>query len=286
MGPNKPDGVVGGNTGGMPPQPTSPITPGQPIVPPVQTPTQPQGQPPELVIAPSAPTYAQPPQQPVMPPQPPGAVVAGQPAANPVFGTPVAPAGVIPPQKKKIPKWAIVAAGVAIVVVVAAVLLVPKLLGGGIALTTYQGDGYSTLVPEEYTKETQSSGVMFSEDDEKETRSVVYVNGEKFKTELSDSDRDELVAYLEDGFGDLLEQNVGTDVSITNKNIDKTQYEGMEARRITADYEKYGKKNGEIHALFVVDNKGIYVVMVVADQTDMGLQKNVDKIINSLEIEG
>lgn len=285
MDPNKPNNLAD-NTDSASPQTDSPITPEQPTP---QMPVQPEATPsgPVVVPPPAPPSSVQSPQQPVMSSQAPGVAVEGnQQAASPAFSTPTPPGGVVPSQKKKIPKWAIVAVGVAIIAVVAAALFGPKLLGGGIALTTYKGDGYSALVPKAYTKEAQSDGVMFNEDDEIESRSLVYVNGEQFETELSESERDQLVTYLEGGFDTLLEQNISTSGSITNKNVDKTQYKGMEARRITATYEKDGREVGKIHALFVIDTKGIYALMVVASETDQDLQKSANKIIDSLEVEG
>lgn len=270
--------------------PQAPIEPVQPQQP-VAQPVAPQ----------QAPVYetAQPVQQP--------AYQATPPAAQPVFGgqPPVATApGVVPPQafgtgpgypaqapksnNRLIALIGIIVGG--LVLIGGGIWLAISLLGSSVALETYEGDGYSILVPKDYTKDESSTSVTFEEPDEdSDTQSKVAVASYSIKSTLQYTTKDKLIETYDKSLSEesLSESGLtsSSDNTIDNFKKETTTYQDFDARKISFDVKEDGKKVGEGHMLIVFGDESIYMVSVAAHSSDSGLQKAASKILDSFKID-
>lgn len=269
---------------------------------PVPQPT-PQAGMPEAATAPAAP-------QPAPPATPFAAPAAEQPAAPGTAPMPQAP-GAVPQQpampapgvyptmggampaadKPKKFKLAIVAPIVALAIAVLGVggYFAYNTFLAGIKLTEYKGDGYSLLVPADYEQERGGGGTStrFSEDAPEESRSKLVASGEATQRPLTDNEVDQVIAILkesaEEEVTETLEEKEGykaKEVKVSN-----IKHKGHEALKVTANIEKDGKHVGRAVALLVVSNKGVYGLTFVVHHQDTKLDKKVDTIIESFEVD-
>lgn len=179
--------------------------------------------------------------------------------------------------------------GVAALVLLAAVVFgVSALRGGQLALETYEGDGYSVLVPTEYTQTEENNTVLFVEEtDDDLSKSAVLVSAETsgtatqeefdaFKKSLKDYDVEELIAGTQED----------QDSKMTNITYDTTDTDGIFSYRGEADLEKDGEKVGKTYFLISLDKDyGLALVMIGAHSSDPALDKNAAKIIDSFEFQ-
>lgn len=177
----------------------------------------------------------------------------------------------------------IVIALVVIILIVAAALVVPKLKG--ISLESYSNSDFSILTPKDYERKEESGLIKFEEkgSDDK-TKSGVLVFFEKSPQSLSKEEQEQALSLVEGSFKEELEKELGNDSKFENYTLEKTDYKGNPARTITADVAIDGKKAGKIKMVVGVSASSVYVVGVVAHQSDKGVEKSIDKIIDSFEI--
>ncbi len=283
------------------PTPPQPYAPQPPVVPTVQ---------PEVPQQPPVYETPQPVQQPVyqaVPPAQPPVFSATPPEQQPVFGgqPPVATApGVVPPQafgtgpgyppqapkskNKLIALIGIIVGG--LVLLGGGIWLAISLLGSSVALETYEGDGYSILAPKDYTKDEASTSVTFEEPDEdSDTQSKVSVASYSIESTLKYTTKDKLIEMYDKTLSEenLSESGLTSDSDNTIDNFKKetTTHQDFDARKISFDVKKDGKKVGEGHMLIVFGDDSIYMVSVAAHAGDPGLQKAASKILDSLKID-
>ncbi|OYX53791.1 hypothetical protein B7Y92_01730 [Candidatus Saccharibacteria bacterium 32-50-13] len=158
-----------------------------------------------------------------------------------------------------------------------------------IALESYKGDNYSVLVPKEYEKEESASSVAFKEPDaDSDEQSQMMVTSIPIKDALTVMSRADMVKLYDDAFSeDNLTDSSGFSSSnaIANFTKDETEYQGFDARKITFDVEKDGKRSGSGHILVVFGDEAFYAVVVAAHTSDPALERAAGKILNSLEID-
>ncbi len=297
----------------QPQQPQQPIAPPQP---PMQGPDQNYAQPPQYQPqpAPAAPQPAGPAPYPA--PEAPVAQIQNQPQPAPgQFG----PAGPVPPQPgfPPQPQNGVFGSGPAapytpgpakgkgklftlIGIIVAGLLVLGvgvwalmTFVFGSIALETYKGDGYSILVPKDYTKDESGSSVTFKEKtDDKTSQSEVSIAASSIDGASGTMSKDDYIKlydqYMtEDAFKSSVNGLVSSSSKKEFRNFkkDDTKFKGNDAREISIDGYEDGKKVGSVKMLVVFTDKTIYTVMVGAHVNDSGLQRATDKILNSLQIE-
>jgi hypothetical protein len=241
--------------------------------------------------APTSPTPNQPPTpdqspQPSMVPPQPAPPVAPMPGENSSFGPAnpaplpaAAPAG----NKKMLMLLLIIVAGV--LVLGASIFGVMKMIGSSVKLERFSNDNLSVLVPVGYKKTEENGGATFEEEGEESTRSEVVAFYEKLPEGLSEED----VQQVKDSLKTLLEGAAESSASqegqeVKNVKVTDTTFKGDEALKLTADAEKDGKKVGSYTIIAAVSDKAVYLVGVGVHESDAGLSKKVDEIINSFEL--
>ncbi|GEM_PF-2569926 len=271
-------------------QPVAPL-PDPSVQPPVAAAPQfqPQPQPAEMPVPPQPFNgVQQPAQTPVQPP-----VVPGMGAQQPVFGTGpqmAAPAAAFP--KKLILMIAAIIG--ALLIVGGGIWALMTFVFGSIKLETYQGEGYSILVPSDFKKEESSAGAVTFESDRKEGKggdvySVMTVGTTDVPAGVSVDSAvkmyDEM--FTEEAFTQSVESSGSGDSSeIRDFKVDKTDYDGHTARTYTAVAYQDDTKVGDFSMVIVFGEKKMYMVMVGAHaQTEPGFRKAAGKILNSLKIE-
>lgn len=242
--------------------PASPVDPVQPVAP-QPFPSSPAAQDEGAV----------PPQQPPV----------GGPA---VFGTGPAPA----PAKNNNKLITLIVAAVGGLVAIGLIVWVLfAFVFNSIALESYKGDNYSVLVPKEYEKEESASSVAFKEPDaDSDEQSQMMVTSIPIKDALTVMSKADMIKLYDDAFSeDNLSESSGFSSSntITNFTKDETEYQGFDARKISFDVEKDGKRSGSGHVLLVFADDAFYAVVVAAHTSDPALGKAAEKILNSLEID-
>lgn len=160
--------------------------------------------------------------------------------------------------------------------------------GGQISLTSYEGDGFSVLVPEGY-KELEEAGITYFKEDteDKESTSAVAFAQKGFGAELSVEQFKQFKSiYTKTEVKNLLEEYEGesggvlTDVDINTKESDTSlTYYG------TADIENDGEIVAKMYYNYTFTQTGASLVMVVAHKSDPALEKNAQKIIDSMKVE-
>lgn len=297
--------------------PTPPEQPaGEPVAPALQEVPAVESQPPVVESQPEVAPVAAPE---VAAPAP---VVESQPTPTPAPETPVQPvaapqsfpstptdqAGGVPPQDPVGGGPTIFGAGPApaptkdnkLVILIAAIAGGAVVLGlivwvliafvfNSIALETYKGDGYSVLVPKDYEKDESATSVTFKEPDaDDDDQSQVSILSVPIKDALTVMDKDDLVKLYDDMFSqDNLTEAAGfSDESIVkNFNKETMKYQGHDARKITFDVERDGKRTGTGYVLLVFGDEAFYGIAIAAHASDPGVNKAANKILNSLEID-
>jgi len=154
----------------------------------------------------------------------------------------------------------------------------------GLKLKEYRGDGYSLLVPADYKEEEEGSTIIFKEDDDEDSASELRVAGESFPRTVTDEEIDTVVESFKQG----IEQGIGEfsgENEIKNVQITDTTHKGNKAVKITADAVKDGKNVGKVVMVFAFTHEGYYGLALIVHHQDTGLDKKVDAIIESFEIE-
>ena len=291
---------VPGVPAGVPEQPAAPFTPpssptpltqpyAQPSVPPSPVPTTP------VPVYGAVPGVVSP--SPVIGDQPvvSGAVPPVQPA--PIYGQPPQPVAaqsyqayqaVDPPKSK----FAVLKSKLSIVFVVLAVLASGAIwavnhgiFSKGTPLTTYEGQGYSILVPEDYKKDTADpQNVSFTHPNAKSDEAASAVNIVSrsgiadYKSELKTSFKEE---YTEDKLKELVSPATVKSYDSKDKTIN-----GLEAQVVKADIEeKDGDtvRKAQIVYAVIYGSDDLYVVSILANGNDHGLSKQVDTIVESFK---
>jgi len=154
-----------------------------------------------------------------------------------------------------------------------------------IPLTTYEGKGYSILVPKDYTKKNNfsDSDISFEEpnaDSEERSEESISV-----LSDIKDG-RDELIKQVD---ANLTEDKVKDsfteeDTKLENYKVEKTTYDGHDARKITATATKDGKKVGSIHMMMVFGDNDFYYVTLLAHVSDPSFEHASGKILSSLKL--
>ena len=256
-------------------QPPAPQTfaPTQPTPPDPFAPAQPQANLPQPMI-PGQPV----PQAPVSP--------FGQPAAgSPLDVSPAAfSAPMNQPKSRKAPLIIAATAG-AILLVGGIGFGITKVLGGGsITLEDYSGSAISFKYPKGYNKTEEDGLVTFKEPGDEDTASGVVAQVYTLPSYVDQSAIDQGL----DTFKDKLEEELGTELTngtkLANFKIEDTQYNGKKALKFFSKVEKSGKGVGEIKGLFGQNDHGYFIIQVVAHNSDKGVIKSEDKIIDSVKL--
>lgn len=154
----------------------------------------------------------------------------------------------------------------------------------GIKLKEYKGDGYSLLVPADYEEKEEGIATVFEEDDKEESASQLRVAGEAFPRAVTDEEVDSLIELFKQEMERSVDEFSGEN-EVENVEITDTTHKGHKAVKITADAQKDGKNVGRIVMIFAFTKNGYYGLAVVAHHQDTGLNKKIDAIIESFEIE-
>jgi len=156
-----------------------------------------------------------------------------------------------------------------------------------IPLKSYDGEGYSILVPKDYKKEASFGGeVTFDEPDaEAETRSSESIS--VLDASLFGDDRDKTIAEIDKSLSeDKVKESLDKEDTdtFTNYKLTKIKVDGQDAREITATGMKNGKKVGTIHMMVVYGEKNFYYVIVAAHVGDTSFNNAAGKIMSSFKI--
>lgn len=155
---------------------------------------------------------------------------------------------------------------------------------GAIPLKTYQGEGYSVLVPRDYEEESTSSAVTFSEPEaERDTKSMVSVS----KLDVPSEYRDQYIKMLESSLNeDSLTSTVQSSAStVKDFKSEEITHNGIEGRKLTATAVKDDKRVGDFTMMILYDEDAFYYVIVAAHESDPALARATDKIISSFKTE-
>lgn len=266
----------------QPQEPTLPTQPAGPN-PPVQAP-QPPAPPaaayqPEMQPAPIGTQAPAPPQVPL-----PGAPVSqtplGAPQPMPSFEPQMPGAG---GRKKKI-LIACLALAV-IIAIAAAVTYLASNLMASIKLTDYSSSLYSLKVPAEYEKKPNGTSINFEERASGVTQSKVIVYYSGFADPISNEQvktvRETFKKQLATSVEDLAKQG---DQQLKNLKVRDDKFKGNDALWLEADVTENNQAIGTVKLVSVVDTKRLYMVGVAAHDSDKGLLKKADTIIDSFSL--
>jgi len=221
---------------------------------------------------------APPPASPVDPTAAPTNVMSG--------GMPPAAGSPLPSAKKGLPKW-LLPVVIAVVVVALAATAYFVFFANKLSLTKYSGDSYSLLVPTDYEKDTSDpDAVTFTEKtgDEK-TQSMVGVSYQSYGQTVSDDDLDKAYSELSGSIDQLVSGQLSGSNKLVSKETSTNDYQGHKALTFTAELaDEDNVTVGHVHARMVLDNDGLYVVIVAAHSGDKNLEKSANKILDSLDI--
>lgn len=267
--------------------PTNPINPSDQT--PQPAPTEPTPQPQPDAPTPTVPEQPAPPL--AQPAQPMGSVPTGAPAPIPT------------PGKKPFPKKLVILVGSIVgglvILGVAAWLLLPLVTGGkgplgGISsplagltqsLKTYEGDGYSILVPADFTEAqvgTSGKSVSFSEKSEGTVKSSIGLTSDDYDS----TDKASMIAYLkktnnEETIKDIARQ-LGDDYAVENYKAGEATVNGLDAFKIEYDTKLTADVSGHLTRVYIFGKK-YYSISVTALSSTPSLVANTDKIINSIQ---
>jgi hypothetical protein len=156
---------------------------------------------------------------------------------------------------------------------------------GGVKLEAYSDENFTLQVPAGYEQEKEDNGISFKEKDGDKTRSEVGVFYEAFPEELSDDQLAEARSVLKDQLGDFTDELVqDSDYGVENVKTAETTFKGAQGYRITGDLVEDGKNVGKFTMVMVMTNKEVYLVGVAANDSDPGVGKKAETIINSFEV--
>lgn len=255
---------------------------------PVATPVvQPAGQPvitPSAGLAPSSPGIPT-----VQPPVPPitgqGTVGNGGPAMSPY---PMPTEGT---KKQKIIKFGVIG-GAIVVLLVAGILGFTMWKNNQIALETYEGDGYTMLVPVGYEESVEDDEtVNFTEvSEDAGEQSVVSVGASVVPESATEEDIKQVKElFTEDKIKEALEGDNTDDVPLfkgaANIQLKTTDEDNKYVVSGTADIVEDGITTGKIYLKFTLTDKNLSLVAVRADASDPGLDNKAQTIIDSLKFE-
>lgn len=156
-----------------------------------------------------------------------------------------------------------------------------------IPLKTYDGDGYSVLVPEEYKKGEEFGGsITFTEkDDSEDTRSSESLSS--IDVSLLGDSREDAIKQIDKNFDEdaIKESELDSeDETIKDYKLANTTVGGQEARKVSASIFKNDKRVGTIHILIVLGKDKFYYVVVAAHVDDSSFNNAANKILSSFKI--
>lgn len=196
-------------------------------------------------------------------------------------------------KKKMLVKFGVI--GAAVLVILGAVIFgFLAWQNSQLTLETYEGDGYSILVPSDYIETEEDDGMRFVEDtDDKTSQSFVYTSVDSLDTELTQEEIDDGKTFFTK---ELLEESlqsdtfkgdadVTEDTDVANFALETKDSESGRVISGTADIEKDGKKVADLRIQLEVSKKGASIVYVVAHVSDPALSKQSQAIIDSFEVE-
>lgn len=298
MNPNNPNDPAAPNAPQFPQEGQQPTA--DPSMQPVAAPAPNPVEAPMVDVAQPAPQPAQP-QQPMQPAQPmqPQAFGAApdmnqpQPPMQPQgFG--MGPAVAVPPQKSNNKLIILIVSIVAgLLLIGGGVWAILTFMVGGIKLETYKGDGYSVLVPSEYTKKESGGTISYESEkkkgkNDKDVYSTMSVSSTDMPTTMS---KDQIVEmydklFSEDSFTQSVSAASPDGAGIKDFKSEKITHQGHTARKYTATAQQDGQKVGEFTMLVVFGDKKLYVLVLAAhSDIEPGFRKSVDKIINSFKVD-
>jgi hypothetical protein len=293
------------------------MNPDQPLIPqPTPTPEEPDQVPPVVppIAAPSPepPAVApqtQVPEQPmfVAQPEPQPPIVELTVASTSPFGNPIGPissAGPTttptaasipqlsvpmpqPPKKSKKKLFIILGAVIAGLVVfgMGAWLLIMYVVSHNIALKTYSGNGYSVLIPTDYTADTSDSTSLTFKNPKSKDSATLSEEG-ILTHDFPSGQRDTVIAAFDKAYTkeSIASSTSSSTDTIDNFSIIKTKQSGQEARRIHADIKSSGKKAGTSDIEIVFGTDKAYFINVNAYITDQAFGNSAGKILDSFTL--
>ncbi len=178
---------------------------------------------------------------------------------------------------------------------------------GGVKLVKYSGSKFEILYPENYEKEESDEGrqVLFTEPDSKKDAKNSKEDKPGLESDLSDMEDDdsaiivtadeipeearkEIESKKEEFFNSYEKQfkdgSSDDDKKFVFDKSERTKHLGNDALILKGVYKKKDKKVGNINIVIALGNDKYYVIMVAAHNSDLGVQKNADKIIDSFKL--
>lgn len=205
------------------------------------------------------------------------------PGPAPAPTTPVGgpqPAGLT---KKKLILAAIVVAVLLLLGAIVAILSFSLL--ASIKLKTYTNAKYSMQVPAEYKQEVNGDSVNFTENEPEKTRSEVMVYYADFPSTLTDDQaatiKDTLRNQLKSAADDLAKDDAK---KVEGLVVKETTFHAAPALQLTARVTEDGATVGKVTLVAVVDTQRLYMIGVAAHNSDKGLQKKTDAVIDSFRL--
>ena len=293
MNPNNPNDPAAPNTPQFPQE-------GQPNV--AEPAPQPAVEPapvaaPVADVVPPAPQPVQP-QQPAQPqpfgaaPQPGATPDVNQPPVQPqAFGAGPTP---LPPQKSNNKLIILIASIVGgLLLIGGGVWAILTFMVGGIKLETYQGEGYSVLVPSEYTKKESGDTISYESERKKgKNDKDVYSTMSVSSTDMpAGTTKDQVVEmydklFSEETFTQSVSSASPDGAGVKDFKSEEITHQGHTARKYTATAEQDGQEVGKFTMIVVFGEKKLYMLVVAAhSDIEPGFRKSVDKIINSFKID-
>ncbi len=176
----------------------------------------------------------------------------------------------------------LIAIVVGVVVLIAAAVLGFTQLGG-MPLREYSERDFSILVPKDYEQKKEATGISFHERGDTETQSRVLALISKSSTKITKTQQDRILSTIDSDFEKELKKEAGNN-TITDFQVKQSTYKHSPARTISANIQKDNQKVGTIKGVVGVSDSALFFVIISAYESDTGLLKSTDKIIDSLQI--
>lgn len=279
--------------------PQEPNNPQQPPLPPQDLPLQqPLSTPPEVIGQPAKPQPIQPtqPQPPTVQPQQP---VYGpqQPPMQPPYGPQQPQAPLQPNPYDSLPKdsrfknlfkptkkLSVIVGGAVSGLIIAGLIVsfvLPRFQT--IDLETFSNESVSILAPKDYDKKEEPGGFTFTEKGDEDTQSTILITAEKLPEGFNDSSTEEFFKAIETSAEESFTAELAGKNTLKNFKVEKTQFKGGEARLVTADVNDGSKHAGKMTMYFGITKGYFYYAGAVVHADDYALEKNTDKIFDSIE---
>lgn len=203
----------------------------------------------------------------------------------PVYGLSAASAAQSVQAAKRKKTRLFIMAGMAVVVVAGGAFLAFSLIkNGGLKLEQKSETAYSVLVPKGYDEKSEQGMVIYEEKEgDEDTHSGVIVFYQEYpggKAPTSQQ-KETVLSAIEDLPKSVLSAQ---GKSTTGFKSERTTFKKNDAVKFSAHTEEGDKGGGDLKGIVILGDKSLYMVFVAAHQSDPGVMKKMDNILNSFEI--